>query len=186
MATRWRSPPDNVDGRRSRGGRYRAHPHRIEADHAPCGLREPAPVAQIGPDGEMRQQLRILKHQPHAPPMRRHRDRAAVSSKVSSCQAILPRSGVSRPARSRTAVDFPAPRRPDQRGHAGTGLERRIECEARPGERAGEADHAGPPSRRPMRRARNSEGDQRQHAMTTATSDRRKAPASPPGICVRL
>jgi hypothetical protein len=63
MATRWRSPPDNVDGRRD---------DVIDIDAARTARREPAPEREVAPDADVGKQLRVLKHQPDAAAMARH------------------------------------------------------------------------------------------------------------------
>ena len=114
-ATRWRSPPDSLPGRRveqrpmSSRSMMRSRFRRIvgEPAHAPA-------VVEIARDRQMRKQPAFLEHVADAAPVRRHVDAArAESNSTVSSSTMRPRSGVTSPAIMLTSEVLPAPEGPN-------------------------------------------------------------------------
>ena len=111
MATRWRSPPESVSGRRASNAGCRADPPRRRTGSS--RRRPPHAEAQIGLDRHVRKQLGVLEHQPNPPPLRRQPHpglRIDQHLPVDADKALI---RTEQPAAALMMVDLPAPDGPN-------------------------------------------------------------------------
>ena len=164
----------------------------LEGDAVAAAAGEGSAIAKVPAYREMRHQSRLLEHHADTPAMNRHGDPALrVEQRLTGHRNATP-------IRSRQPGDeidhrgFARTRATEQGGQARAGGERDLEAEGAPVQRDVDIErrgHRGPhpvPRRRARRRA--SSSDTRRAVIDRATEIRvrRKAPASPPGTCVRL
>ena len=133
----------------------------------------------------MWQELRLLKHKADPPSVWRNAKSAGGIEKRMIAELNI--AGI-HPLQARNDPQdgrFPRSGGTEQRRYPLSRLEDGIKREAGPRKARRKAHHAASPPRPIVRRARISEAMSAPSAMTMDTSDKRKAPASPPGTCVR-
>ena len=160
--------------------------HGVDIGVAFGGRREPAAIAQIAGDAQMREEPRVLEHHADPPLVHRHDD---AGGGVDQHAAFDRNAPLLRPDQSGNQVDqrrLARTRRPEQRRQPTGAFEIRFDEEIAEAMIDVDRERHSMSIRRPTRRARTSEATSATIEMTIEISVSRSAPASPPGTCVKV
>ena len=158
----------------------------VEVVLAVGGRAEPAAVEQVLAHRQMGKQAPLLEDIADAAPVRRH-EHARV--RVDQHPAVEDDAGLPGAHQAGDDMDergLAGARAAEQRRQAVAAAKARVEVEIAEPVPRGDLEHHRPWMRRVTWRASSSEASRASSEIATATRVSRRAPASPPGICVRV